>query len=152
MDTELIRFRIDTSIRDAAAAVCADRGFELVDVLRALVTRIARDGTLPFEPSAAGGSTSAQAPFQDYDPRLWRSIKPRVEAEVALTMLARFIADCSTRIDEEGARPEPDSNLVSRLTQQREQARRLSQVLNVTDANAIAKVLAHYGPLLRKAN
>jgi antitoxin component of RelBE/YafQ-DinJ toxin-antitoxin module len=33
MDTELLRFRINPEIRDKAAKVCADLGFELNDVL-----------------------------------------------------------------------------------------------------------------------
>src|SRR5436309_14992587 len=110
MDTELVRFRINPELREKAAKVCADLGLELNDVLRAFVTRIARDGALPFDlGSAATPPEPGHTPFHDYDARLWSSIKPQIDAEVAIGLLARFIAHCSTRIDEaaEGAAPDP---------------------------------------------
>ena len=48
MDAELIRFRLDPQVRERAEEVCAHLGYELRDVLRATVARIARDGALPF--------------------------------------------------------------------------------------------------------
>jgi DNA-damage-inducible protein J len=149
MDSELIRFRIDPAIHDKAAKVCAELGLELNDVLRLLVTRIARDRAIPFDFGAAPPQPSPdQTPFHEYDPRLWRSIRPQIDAEVALALLGRFIADCSTRIDEESGREKPDRPLVARLTEQRDEARRLRLDLVVTDEDAVAAILQKYGPLV----
>ncbi len=150
MDTELVRFRVNPELREQAAKVCAALGFELSDVLRALVTRIARDGALPFELSgSASPPRSDSTPFQDYDARLWSPLKPQVDAEVAITLLARFIADCSTRIDEESDREAPDSELMARLTQEREDARKLRMSLDVSDGLAIGKLIDKYSAMMR---
>src|SRR5438445_13175806 len=53
MDSEFTRFRINPALRDQAMQVCARLGVELSDVLRALVTRIAHDGAIPFAMPAA---------------------------------------------------------------------------------------------------
>jgi antitoxin component of RelBE/YafQ-DinJ toxin-antitoxin module len=53
MDSELVRFRIDPTIRDRAAKVCAGHGLELNDVLRAIVTKIAKEGKVPIGAEAA---------------------------------------------------------------------------------------------------
>ena len=53
------------------------------------------DGTIPFEmppPEPAAGN------FMDRDPRLWAQLQAEVEAQLALDLLGRFIADCSTKI------------------------------------------------------
>jgi DNA-damage-inducible protein J len=149
MDSELVRFRVDPEIRDQAAKVCADLGFELNDVLRALLTRIARDGVLPFDFSTPGQSNAGRLPFYDYDERLWASMKPQIDAEVALALLARFIANCSTRIDEEGDTARPDRPLIAQLTQERDEARKIKADLNVADGPAVRQVLDQFGPLVR---
>ena len=150
MDTELVRFRINPELREKAAKVCADLGLELNDVLRALVTRIARDGALPFDLGAAPTQPEpGHTPFHDYDARLWSSIKPQVDAEVAIGLLARFIADCSMRIDEGADGGVPDPELVARLTKDRDDARKLRSDLDVSDAVAVSHVIHKYGPLVR---
>lgn len=150
MDSELIRFRVDPQVRDKAEEVCSRLGHELRDVLRATVARIARDGDLPFELGADAASAPAAAvPFQEYNERLWAGIRPQVDAEVALALLMRFIALCSTRLDEESDKPQPDAETVARLTQQRAQARRLRLELDVANVAAIRAVLDTYGPLVR---
>jgi antitoxin component of RelBE/YafQ-DinJ toxin-antitoxin module len=54
MDSELVRFRIDPTIRDKAAKVCAGHGLELNDVLRAIVTKIAKEGKVPIGAARVG--------------------------------------------------------------------------------------------------
>lgn len=152
MDTSLIRFRIDTQVRDRAEEVCSRLGHELTDVLRATVVHIAREGGLPIEMAAQAPPAVAESvPFQDYDERLWAGIKPQVDAEIALALLARFIADCSSRLDEASESPQPDPALVAHLTQQRDEAQRLRLELDVADAAAVQTVLETYGPLVRAA-
>ena len=147
MDTEFTRFRINPALRDQAMQVCARLGVELADVLRALVTRIAHDGAIPFAMSAAESPTATASP-PSTDERLWTSMRSQVEAEVALALLARFIADCSTAIDEQ---VNTDRERIVRLTEQRDEARRLRRELDVTDANAVRSALQKYGPLVRSS-
>jgi addiction module RelB/DinJ family antitoxin len=150
MDTELIRFRIDAELRLRAAKVCGDLGLELNDVLRTFVTRIARDGTLPVDlGDAPARSAPDRAPFHDYDTRRWSALKPQVDAEVALALLARFIADCSTRMDEAANGGRPDPELTARVAKERDDARKLRKDLDVSNVAAIREVIDKYGPLVR---
>jgi len=148
MDTEFTRFRINPALRAQAMQVCARLGVELADVLRALVTRIAHDGAIPFAMPAAESPTAPASP-PSTDERLWTSMRAQVEAEVALALLARFIADCSTTIDEQVNAN--DRERFARLTEQRGEARRLRRELDVTDADAVRSVLQKYGPLVRSS-
>jgi addiction module RelB/DinJ family antitoxin len=147
MDSEIERFRIDPQVRDQAAEVCARFGLELNDVLRVFVTRIATEGAIPIELPPDRGSNE-DAPFGDNN-RLWSSLRTHVEAEVAIALLARFVADCSTTIDELADLTQTDSDVVARLNVEREEARQLRNTLDVTDASAVRAVLHKYGPLVR---
>ena len=149
MSNELIRFRAEPELRDKAAKVCGELGFELNDVLRALVTRIARDGALPFSIDAPPSTPQKSRPFYEYDEQLWSSLKPSVDAEVALALLARFIANCSTAIDEGSQTDRPDIRMMESLRQQRGEARSLKENLDVQDAAAVRQVLDRFGPLVR---
>lgn len=151
MDTELIRFRIDAQLARQAERVCADAGFELRDVLRLLVTRIARDGVAPAELYAVKESEAHKRPFHDYDDRLWADLKPSIDAEVALALLTRFIADCTTQIDEAENAQTVDRRRVDQLAKARAEARSLKLTLNVADAAAVQTVLQRFGPRLRSA-
>jgi addiction module RelB/DinJ family antitoxin len=149
METELIRFRIDPVLAQQAEQVCAKLGFELRDVLRATVTRIARDQVMPFDMNALASAEARRRPFYEYDERLWASIKPPIDAEVALALLARFIADCSTRIDDAEQADRVDRQQLKTLTKAREEARAIKLALDVTDAQAVQRVLDRFGPLVR---
>lgn len=64
-ETALIRFRVDETLKQRADAVCSERGFDLTDVLRAVVRRIAMEHAIPFELSAPAAA-DAPAPFAQY--------------------------------------------------------------------------------------
>jgi DNA-damage-inducible protein J len=49
--TEIVRARVDPVIKREAGAVLASLGLSVSDALRMLLTRVARDKALPFEPS-----------------------------------------------------------------------------------------------------
>ena len=55
----VVRARIDERIKDEAAAVLAAMGLTLSDAFRILLTRIAREKTLPFEPLIPNEETIA---------------------------------------------------------------------------------------------
>lgn len=47
--TAFVRARIDETLKDEAAAVLADMGLTVSDLVRIVLTRVARDKALPFE-------------------------------------------------------------------------------------------------------
>ena len=47
--TAFVRARIDERLKDEAAAVLAEMGLTVSDVVRMTLTRVARDKALPFE-------------------------------------------------------------------------------------------------------
>ena len=47
--TAFVRARIDEAIKEEAAAVLADMGLTVSDVVRIVLTRVAKDKALPFE-------------------------------------------------------------------------------------------------------
>ena len=57
--TALVRARVDDEIRDRAVAVLDDIGLSVSDVVRMLLTRIARDGALPIELTIPNAETRA---------------------------------------------------------------------------------------------
>ena len=149
MDSELIRFRVDPELAEQAERACADLGFELRDVLRSVVARIARERVLPFDLNAPGARDATRRPFYDYNERLWANVKPGIDAEVALALLARYIADCSTRIDEAAHGDPAEPQFIERLVKARDEARAVKLTLNVSDADAVQRVLDQFGPLVR---
>ena len=82
---------------------------------------------------------------------LWSPLKPHLDAELAVAVLVRFIADASCRIDEVNASDKPDRHLIVTLTQERAKALKLRRSLDVGDAEAIAGILASYGPAARRS-
>lgn len=147
MEGELIRFRVDGAIKDKAAEVCDKLGFDLADVLRAFVTRLAQEGTLPFDLGRPAAPRPHTPPFTAYSERLWSEFKS-VDGEVALALLWHFVAERAARIDREESQPRPDPDLLARLRQELADARGLAQTLDPKDAEAVASVLARYGPLI----
>ena len=47
--TAFVRARIDETLKEEAAAVLADMGLTVSDVVRIVLTRVAKDKALPFE-------------------------------------------------------------------------------------------------------
>ena len=47
--TAFVRARIDQTLKEEAAAVLADMGLTVSDVVRIVLTRVAKDKALPFE-------------------------------------------------------------------------------------------------------
>lgn len=57
--TAFVRARIDENIKDEAAAVLAEMGLTVSDVVRMTLTRVAKDGALPFELRIPNAGTRA---------------------------------------------------------------------------------------------
>ena len=47
--TAFVRARIDETLKDEAAAVLADMGLTVSDLVRIVLTRVAKDKALPFD-------------------------------------------------------------------------------------------------------
>ena len=56
---DLVRARIDEHIKEEASAVLATMGLTVSDAFRMLLTRVAREKALPFDPLAADDATIA---------------------------------------------------------------------------------------------
>jgi DNA-damage-inducible protein J len=54
-----VRVRIDEQTKEQAAAVLADLGLTVSDAVRLMMTRIAQDGALPFNPLIPNAETIA---------------------------------------------------------------------------------------------
>ena len=48
-ENAVVRARISEAVKDRASAVLADMGLTVSDVVRITLTRVAKDGALPFE-------------------------------------------------------------------------------------------------------
>jgi len=55
----LVQARIDGAVKEEAAAVLAAMGLTVSDAVRLLLTRVARDKALPFEPLIPNETTIA---------------------------------------------------------------------------------------------
>ena len=57
--TAFVRARIDETLKDEAAAVLAEMGLTVSDVVRIVLTRVAKDRALPFEMRVPNKLTAA---------------------------------------------------------------------------------------------
>ncbi|MBB3234573.1 type II toxin-antitoxin system RelB/DinJ family antitoxin [Phyllobacterium endophyticum] len=57
--TAFVRARIDEAVKEEAAAVLAEMGLTVSDVVRITLTRVAKDGALPFELKVPNAETRA---------------------------------------------------------------------------------------------
>jgi DNA-damage-inducible protein J len=53
----VVRARIDEDIKDEASAVLASMGLTVSDALRMMLTRVAREHSLPFDPLVPNATT-----------------------------------------------------------------------------------------------
>ena len=143
MDTDLVSFRIDADLHRKAAKVCSNLGLELHEVLRALISQIARDGALPF---AIGSGSRLPVPSRNLPvvdrSRLWSDLQPQISAETALTLLMRVIAELSSRLSEAVDASDRDEPLIAELTAQRIEVLALRQNLDVTDQTAVEHAIS----------
>jgi DNA-damage-inducible protein J len=53
----LVQTRIDGAVKEEAAAVLAAMGLTVSDAVRLMLTRVARDGAVPFDPLVPNATT-----------------------------------------------------------------------------------------------
>ncbi|TXN78594.1 type II toxin-antitoxin system RelB/DinJ family antitoxin [Methylobacterium sp. WL8] len=59
MANALVQTRIDPALKEEAATVLAAMGLTVSEAVRLMLTRVAREGTLPFEPLIPDEATIA---------------------------------------------------------------------------------------------
>jgi DNA-damage-inducible protein J len=55
----VVRVRIDSEVKEQAAAVLAEMGLSIPDLIRTLLRRVAAEGTVPFEGEVPNAETIA---------------------------------------------------------------------------------------------
>ncbi|MDM0030396.1 hypothetical protein [Variovorax saccharolyticus] len=146
MDSPIIRFRIDPAIARDAYRMAAEIGMELPDVLRMYLTRSVRDGTFSLGLDAAASALQVAEPLATYEVRYWDPLQAALDAELALALLHRAIAERTTALDEGLALATPD---VLRLARVREERDAIGQLLADFDPGSTAdvqSVLTRFGP------
>lgn len=58
---QLVQARIDGAIKDEAAAVLAAMGLTVSDAVRLMLTKVAKEHTLPFDPLTTPNATTIAA-------------------------------------------------------------------------------------------
>ena len=60
MASQLVQLHVNRDVREEASAVLAGMGLSVSDAIRLLLTRIAREKTLPFAPFIPNAETTAK--------------------------------------------------------------------------------------------
>lgn len=143
MDSELVSFRIDATLRREAAQVCVSLGLELNDYLRACVTHLVRDKRAAFEISgpAVPSAASASPP----NPRVWAELEATTTLEAALIRLRTDISAKSAALAAARAQEHPDPHLIKRLTREHADAIAKARTLGLNDAEQAAQILKSFG-------
>lgn len=147
MDNRYLRLQLDAEILARSEAVCAREGQDLLDVLRAVVTRIAQTDAIPpglTLASPAGAVVAHDAPFSHYQADLWSSVRPLVDADLAVALLDRFIAQIALQLREARAARSPDHERIERLERERREALEVRAQLNLDDLTAVPQILSTY--------
>ena len=146
-DSNLVRFRVDKDLKDAAADACDALGFDLNDVLRSVVRRIANEHAIPFQVNPPARPDPTKAPFTEYGAYLDKDLA-HLKAELTLSLLATFIADRAKRLAEERDKPKPNVKLRQRWEREMREAAGYHRTLNTRDLALVERVDAKYRALL----
>lgn len=145
MDSFHIRIRLERDIAEQAMAMANDRGLELGDVIRMMVTKAVLSGDFAIghdRPSPpAAGETRA---FFAYDDSQWAPLKSVLDAELALALLNQFVATHTVEIERLLDLDPPDVVQVEQLTRERDEARQALATLDPQDAKAIDAIVERY--------
>ena len=146
MDSLSFRIRIDPAIADKAMRMAAARGMELPDVIRMMLIKAVRIGDFSIEGEEPELSAQVQEtrPYYAYDERQWDSMKPMLDAELALELLNRAIARCTALLDETVAAKAPDARQLKRIRAERRDARKLLEEFDPADKEAVAKIIERF--------
>ena len=147
---ELIRVRVDSALKSVAESVCREHELTLPEVLRTVVRRIARDRRLPFEVEAPPPPDDALVPFGRDTPLLAGDLAD-LKAELALHLLATFIADRARRLAEGREQGTGDAKRLARWERELREAVMHHRTLDATDPALVDEVEARFRALLRES-
>ena len=141
----LVRFKIDKALLTSAEAECERHGFELFEVVRALVAQIVRDRSIPVDmggfPRKDDRGAPAPACLQ------MEPLEEQLESETLLDLIATVIARTSTRLQQLAPDGAKKSDLLSRI---REQALNDQFAIDMSDSVARRRAIAAYTKLLQE--
>lgn len=142
-DSPIIRFRIDKDIARRAHRMAKARGMELPDALRMMLTRAVQLRDFSIDLADHMQFPTGREPVAPFEPRYWGPYKATIDAELALALLRRTLADASGRQDEARQTDPQDLHKQDReqLSRERREALRLPAEFDCSDTNAIANVL-----------
>lgn len=145
MDSFHIRIRLERDIAEQAMAMANDRGLELGDVIRMMVTKAVLSGefAIGFDKPSPPPAAETRA-FFAYDDSQWAPLKSVLDAELALALLNQFVATRTVEIDRLTDLDPPDVARVQRLTRERDEARQVLSTLDPQDAKAIDTIIERY--------
>lgn len=147
MDFRQLSFRIDREIAEKALRMAAQRGMELPEVLRMMLTKAVRIGDFMLDTTTAGPPPGvAEPPNKGYGERYWPTINASLDAEAAIAVLDRAIAQRTTWLDEAQMAKSVDPKRLERVREERDRACVLRATLDPSDSDAVAKVLEAFGP------
>ncbi|KWT71742.1 MULTISPECIES: hypothetical protein [unclassified Variovorax] len=147
MDSLNFHLRIDRAIAEKAMKMAHARGMELPDVIRMMLAKAVRLGDFSIDEDRPRVHQVAEStrPYFAYDERQWDTMKSVLDAELALALLDQYIAAHTLRIEDLVAAAEPDAREITRLKQEREDARNVLATVDPVDTNAIRDILARFG-------
>ena len=147
MESPIIRFRIDRAIAKEAYRMAAELGMELPDVMRMMLTKAVRLRRFSIDQDQDAPYRFAANPtVEDYEARYWDPLNASLDAELALALLHRTIADLTQSLDEGLARAVPDVSRLERLRDERDAACKLLADFDPMSATEVAQILDRYGP------
>jgi antitoxin component of RelBE/YafQ-DinJ toxin-antitoxin module len=142
MDSELVSFRIDATLRRAAASVCASLGLDLNDYLRQCITHLIQEKQVPFASVAPGPAGVAKG--TPNDARQLSPLNQRVAVEAALIRLRGDVAEKTSALVQARSAKKLDQQLVERLSVERESALLAVRELDVGDTKKADQVLERF--------
>lgn len=146
MDVRQLSFRIDREIAEKALRMAAKRGMELPEVLRMMLTKAVRIGDFMLDTGNEPPPAAPEAhPNFAYEERYWAPMKSSLDAEAAMAVLNRAIAQRTTWLDEGLSVKSPDLDCLERIRDERDQARALLATFDPSDNDAVANVLEKFG-------
>lgn len=142
MDSELVSFRIDATLRRAAASVCASLGLDLNDYLRQCITHLIQENRVSFASVAPGAAGVAKG--TPNDSRLLSPLNQRVAVEAALIRLRGDVAEKTTALVQARSGKKSDQQLVERLSAERDSALLAAQGLEIGDFQKADQILQRF--------
>lgn len=144
-NSPIIRFRVDREIAERAHRMAAQKGLELPDIMRMMLTKAVRIGdfSIDQEQSDRTGAATVEQ-LKPYDPLYWSEAQSMLDADLALAVLQQVVADRTTWLDEGLSVKVPDVDQLERIRNERDDACALLTAFDPKDVAAVAKILERF--------